>query len=89
MILSPVEGLCDTFRALLPESPPADFKTVLDLKGLKKSEQAALSEEWGRRSFGSGSGAQVPSSPSAWKGGPNRPSAASPSKVKNFFKNTT
>ena len=32
VILSPVEGLCDTFRALLPESPPQDFKTVLDLK---------------------------------------------------------
>jgi hypothetical protein len=49
VILSPVEGLCDTFRALLPDSPTADFKTVLDLKGLKKSEQTALTEEWSRR----------------------------------------
>eukprot|EP00241_Pyramimonas_parkeae_P017643 CAMPEP_0114299464 /NCGR_PEP_ID=MMETSP0059-20121206/12989_1 /TAXON_ID=36894 /ORGANISM="Pyramimonas parkeae, Strain CCMP726" /LENGTH=843 /DNA_ID=CAMNT_0001421941 /DNA_START=19 /DNA_END=2550 /DNA_ORIENTATION=+ len=50
VIMSPVEGLCDTFRALLPDSPPSDFKTVLDLKGLKKSEQSALTEEWSRRS---------------------------------------
>ncbi|KAK3262239.1 HIT domain protein [Cymbomonas tetramitiformis] len=50
VILSPVDGLCDTFRALLPESAPADFKTVLDLKGLKKADSQALIEEWGRRS---------------------------------------
>ena len=49
-----MEGLCDTFRALLPDSPQADFKTVLDLKGLKKSEQTgALALRTGLRERGS------------------------------------
>jgi len=60
VILSPVEGLCDTFRALLPNSAPNDFKQVLELKGLRKADQQGLLEEWGKRSAGVVAGSRVP-----------------------------
>eukprot|EP00898_Chlorokybus_atmophyticus_P008215 jgi/Chlat1/8395/Chrsp80S07907 len=57
VILSPAEGLADTYKALLPDSAPADFQRVLELKGLKKSEQQSLVDEYGRL----GGGRTVPS----------------------------
>lgn len=32
VILSPMEAIADTYRALLPEGSGADFQRILDLK---------------------------------------------------------
>ncbi|XWS62080.1 hypothetical protein CRYUN_Cryun07bG0180400 [Craigia yunnanensis] len=37
VILSPVDSVADTYRALLPEGTPMEFQRILELKGLKKS----------------------------------------------------
>lgn len=49
VILSPSDGLGDTFRALLPEATLSEFRQVLELKGIKKAEQTALAEEFLQR----------------------------------------
>ena len=40
VLLSPVEGIRDTFGALLPEGSPADLAAVCELKGMKKQDAA-------------------------------------------------
>eukprot|EP00249_Psilotum_nudum_P021312 c28062_g1_i1 orf=249-2780(+) len=59
VILSPVESIADTYRALLVEGTAADFQHTLDLKGLKKSEQQPLLDYFNRRV----TGGVIPSSP--------------------------
>ena len=56
VILSPQEGIAETFRALLPGGTAADFKLVCELKGMKKVEAAADAMARGR---GVGGGASV------------------------------
>jgi hypothetical protein len=38
--MSPLEGIRDTFVALLPEGSPEDFAAVCELKGMKKQDAA-------------------------------------------------
>lgn len=52
VILSPVESVADTYRALLPEGTAADFQRILDLKGLKKTEQQTLLEDFNKHGTG-------------------------------------
>eukprot|EP00250_Pteridium_aquilinum_P035828 c9974_g1_i1 orf=227-2767(+) len=59
VILSPVESIADTYRALLLEGTAADFQRLLDLKGLKKAEQQPLLDYFNRR----GTSGVAPSSP--------------------------
>nr|XP_018682408.1 PREDICTED: vacuolar protein sorting-associated protein 53 A-like isoform X2 [Musa acuminata subsp. malaccensis] len=42
VILSPIDSVASTYRALLPEGTPAEFQRILDLKGLKKADQQAI-----------------------------------------------
>eukprot|EP00475_Leptophrys_vorax_P037824 TRINITY_DN65750_c0_g2_i1.p1 TRINITY_DN65750_c0_g2~~TRINITY_DN65750_c0_g2_i1.p1 ORF type:complete len:316 (+),score=20.22 TRINITY_DN65750_c0_g2_i1:32-949(+) len=42
VILSPVENIVDTYRALLPEGSSNDFFRMLELKGVRKQDQPAL-----------------------------------------------
>ncbi|KAJ3679789.1 hypothetical protein LUZ60_016067 [Juncus effusus] len=45
VILSPVDSVANTYRALLPEGTPAEFQRILELKGLKKAEQQTILED--------------------------------------------
>ena len=40
VLMSPLEGIRDTFTALLPEGSPADLAAVCELKGMKKQDAA-------------------------------------------------
>ena len=40
VLMSPLEGIRDTFGALLPDGSPADFEKVCELKGMKKQDAA-------------------------------------------------
>lgn len=42
VLLSPEEAIADTYRALLPDGSLGDFQRVLDLKGVKKTDQQPL-----------------------------------------------
>ena len=40
VLMSPLEGIRETFLALLPEGSPEDFAAVCELKGMKKQDAA-------------------------------------------------
>ncbi|PWZ33570.1 Vacuolar protein sorting-associated protein 53 A [Zea mays] len=48
VILSPVDSVANTYRALLPEGTPLEFQRILDLKGLKKADQQAILEDFNK-----------------------------------------
>ncbi|EFJ16271.1 hypothetical protein SELMODRAFT_421950 [Selaginella moellendorffii] len=73
VILSPIESIADTYHALLPEGSGADFQRLLDLKGLKKSDQQPLLDYFTKR----GMGTLLPVSPASGPSSPLTPSAAS------------
>ncbi|XP_072972528.1 vacuolar protein sorting-associated protein 53 A isoform X1 [Typha angustifolia] len=50
VILSPVDSVANTYRALLPEGTPLEFQRILDLKGLKKADQQAILEDFNKHS---------------------------------------
>ncbi|KAJ6835965.1 vacuolar protein sorting-associated protein 53 A [Iris pallida] len=52
VILSPVDSVGNTYRALLPEGTPLEFQRILDLKGLKKADQQAIMEDFNKHSSG-------------------------------------
>lgn len=52
VILSPVDSVGNTYRALLPEGTPSEFQRILDLKGLKKADQQGIMEEFSKHSSG-------------------------------------
>ncbi|CAM6084244.1 unnamed protein product [Calypogeia fissa] len=60
VILSPMEAIADTYRALLPEGTAADFQRILDLKGVRRNDQQPLVDLLSKRGQGS-----VPPSPVA------------------------
>ncbi|KAL5726353.1 HIT domain protein [Ranunculus cassubicifolius] len=57
VILSPVDSVEDTYRALLPEGTPVEFQRILELKGLKKADQQSILDDFNKR----GSGIRHPS----------------------------
>ncbi|KAG6550389.1 hypothetical protein Mapa_008352 [Marchantia paleacea] len=61
VILSPMEAIADTYRALLPEGTAMDFQRILDLKGLKRTDQQPLLDIFSKR----GQGGVPAASPSA------------------------
>ncbi|KAK4743678.1 hypothetical protein SAY87_009990 [Trapa incisa] len=67
VILSPIDSVADTYRALLPEGTPMEFQRVLELKGLKKADQQSILDDFNKLGPGI---TQAPSAP---------PSAASAS----------
>ncbi|XP_073107578.1 vacuolar protein sorting-associated protein 53 A [Elaeis guineensis] len=52
VILSPVDSVANTYRALLPEGTPLEFQRILDLKGLKKVDQQAILEDFNKQNSG-------------------------------------
>ncbi|TYI70107.1 hypothetical protein E1A91_D08G198700v1 [Gossypium mustelinum] len=50
VILSPVDSVADTYRALLPEGTPMEFQRILELKGLKKSDQQSILDDFNKGS---------------------------------------
>ncbi|XAR48300.1 hypothetical protein NMG60_11031066 [Bertholletia excelsa] len=52
VILSPVDSVADTYRALLPEGTPAEFQRILELKGLKKADQQSILDDFNKRGSG-------------------------------------
>ncbi|XP_068656550.1 vacuolar protein sorting-associated protein 53 A isoform X2 [Aristolochia californica] len=48
VILSPVDSVGDTYRALLPEGTPSEFQRILELKGLKKADQQAILDDFNK-----------------------------------------
>lgn len=52
VILSPVDSVADTYRALLPEGTPLEFQRILELKGLKKADQQNILDDFNKRRSG-------------------------------------
>lgn len=52
VILSPVDSVADTYRALLPEGTPMEFQRILELKGLKKSDQQSILDDFNKHGPG-------------------------------------
>ncbi|GAB2282377.1 HIT domain protein [Dionaea muscipula] len=48
VILSPMDSVADTYRALLPEGTPAEFQRILELKGLKKADQQTVLDDFNK-----------------------------------------
>lgn len=49
VVSSPPNALLDAFIELLPDANPAEFQRIAELKGLKRSELAAVLDEYTRR----------------------------------------
>ncbi|CAA0814469.1 Vacuolar protein sorting-associated protein 53 A [Striga hermonthica] len=52
VILSPLDSVADTYCALLPEGTPSEFQRILDLKGLKRTEQQSILDDYNKRGAG-------------------------------------
>ncbi|XP_047974595.1 vacuolar protein sorting-associated protein 53 A-like isoform X1 [Salvia hispanica] len=69
VILSPIDSVADTYCALLPEGTPSEFQRILDLKGLKRTDQQSILDDYKKRGAGtyqqSIKAAVVPSAPSS------------------------
>ncbi|KAJ9174311.1 hypothetical protein P3X46_017348 [Hevea brasiliensis] len=48
VILSPIDSVADTYRALLPEGTPMEFQRILELKGLKKADQQSILDDFNK-----------------------------------------
>ncbi|KAL2555498.1 Vacuolar protein sorting-associated protein 53 A [Forsythia ovata] len=49
VILSSVDSVADTYCALLPEGTHAEFQRILDLKGLKRTDQQSILDDYNKR----------------------------------------
>ncbi|KDP42057.1 hypothetical protein JCGZ_03268 [Jatropha curcas] len=73
VILSPVDSVADTYRALLPEGTPMEFQRILELKGLKKADQQSILDDFNKH----GPAITQPSiAPSAVPAAPTAPTPA-------------
>ncbi|KAI0507396.1 hypothetical protein KFK09_013521 [Dendrobium nobile] len=52
VILSPLDSVANTYRALLPEGTPLEFQRILELKGLKKADQQNILDDFNKHSPG-------------------------------------
>uniref|UniRef100_A0A803QIK0 Vps53 N-terminal domain-containing protein n=1 Tax=Cannabis sativa TaxID=3483 RepID=A0A803QIK0_CANSA len=52
VILSPIDSVADTYRALLPEGTPMEFQRILELKGLKKADQQTILDDFNKHGPG-------------------------------------
>ncbi|XP_010258632.1 PREDICTED: vacuolar protein sorting-associated protein 53 A [Nelumbo nucifera] len=52
VILSPIDSVGDTYRALLPEGTPLEFQRILELKGLKKADQQSILDDFNKHGSG-------------------------------------
>ncbi|KAJ4847023.1 Vacuolar protein sorting-associated protein 53 [Turnera subulata] len=75
VILSPVDSVADTYRALLPEGTPMEFQRILELKGLKKADQQSILDDFNKHGPTITQSSMAPSVP------PAAPAATSTSAV--------
>uniref|UniRef100_A0A1D1YLX4 Vacuolar protein sorting-associated protein 53 n=1 Tax=Anthurium amnicola TaxID=1678845 RepID=A0A1D1YLX4_9ARAE len=52
VILSPIDSVGNTYRALLPEGSPMEFQRILELKGLKKGDQQTILDDFNKHGSG-------------------------------------
>ncbi|XP_043700892.1 vacuolar protein sorting-associated protein 53 A [Telopea speciosissima] len=52
VILSPIDSVADTYRALLPEGTPLEFQRILELKGVKKADQQSILDDFNKHGSG-------------------------------------
>ncbi|KAH0926291.1 hypothetical protein HID58_018547 [Brassica napus] len=52
VILSPIDSVADTYRALFPEGTPMEFQRILELKGLKKADQQSILDDFNKHGLG-------------------------------------
>ncbi|CAL9218405.1 unnamed protein product [Arabidopsis halleri] len=52
VILSPIDSVADTYRALFPEGTPMEFQRILELKGLKKADQQSILDDFNKHGPG-------------------------------------
>ncbi|KAF1895195.1 hypothetical protein Lal_00043840 [Lupinus albus] len=52
VILSPIDSVADTYRALLPEGTPMEFQRILELKGLKKADEQSILDDFNKHGPG-------------------------------------
>ncbi|RDX83535.1 Vacuolar protein sorting-associated protein 53 A, partial [Mucuna pruriens] len=78
VILSPVDSVADTYRALLPEGTPMEFQRILELKGLKKADQQSILDDFNKLGPGI---KQTPIAPTIVPAPPVAPVVPSPSAV--------
>ncbi|KAL0402388.1 UNVERIFIED_CONTAM: Vacuolar protein sorting-associated protein 53 A [Sesamum latifolium] len=71
VILSPVDSVADTYCALLPEGTPGEFQRILDLKGVKRTDQQSILDDYNKRGAGTYQPSMKPVVPAA----PNTTSA--------------
>uniref|UniRef100_A0A2N9H9A8 Vps53 C-terminal domain-containing protein n=1 Tax=Fagus sylvatica TaxID=28930 RepID=A0A2N9H9A8_FAGSY len=81
VILSPVDSVADTYRALLPEGTPMEFQRILELKGLKKTDHQSILDDFNKHGPGitqpSVVTSVVPAAPSAPAAAPAIPNPVS------------
>ncbi|KAL2227786.1 UNVERIFIED_CONTAM: Vacuolar protein sorting-associated protein 53 A [Sesamum indicum] len=65
VILSPVDSVADTYCALLPEGTPGEFQRILDLKGLKRTDQQSILDDYNKRGAGTYQPSMKPVVPAA------------------------
>ncbi|KAL0317475.1 UNVERIFIED_CONTAM: Vacuolar protein sorting-associated protein 53 A [Sesamum angustifolium] len=65
VILSPVDSVADTYCALLPEGTPGEFQRILDLKGLKRTDQQSILDDYNKRGGGTYQPSMKPVVPAA------------------------
>lgn len=70
VILSPIDSVADTYRALLPEGTPMEFQRILELKGLKKADQQTILDDFNKHGPGT---TQPPVAPSVVPAAPPAP----------------
>ncbi|KAM7272946.1 hypothetical protein ACFE04_027610 [Oxalis oulophora] len=84
VILSPIDSVADTYRALLPEGTPGEFQRILELKGLKKADQQSILDDFNKHgltiSQPTTTGPVVPAAPAA----PAAPVVANPTTTTSF-----
>lgn len=73
VILSPTDSVADTYCALLPEGTPSEFQRILDLKGLKRTDQQTILDDYNKRGAGTYQASLktvIPSAPSTMVAAP-------------------
>ncbi|KAM4071352.1 hypothetical protein ACB094_11G056000 [Castanea mollissima] len=81
VILSPVDSVVDTYRALLPEGTPMEFQRILELKGLKKADQQSILDDLNKHGPGITQPSMVPSVVPAAPPAPISPAIPNPASV--------
>ncbi|XP_022936047.1 vacuolar protein sorting-associated protein 53 A [Cucurbita maxima] len=78
VILSPIDSVADTYRALLPEGTPMEFQRILELKGFKKADQQSILDDFNKHGPGITQPSVSPSVPPIASAAPPAPTITSP-----------